>query len=343
MPSPNGRNGARSRSGRRESPLDAGLNGSGSRESVHRGSSKRDPASGNDARWSSYRTKEGAGHDMEGLAELIQGEVLPRLMLLHDIGESYAKSDTKTGNGAGNGVDDGAEGGRSVEPTFDDIAFLAETATLCDYRGAMDHVRGFQDRGCSLATIFLRLLAPAARLLGDYWTEDRRTFTEVTVGLTTLQQLLRELGPEFGEIDGLAWHGRKALIVPTPGEQHTFGLLMVAEFFRRAGWDVTEEVPRTNQELAALARAGDFDLVGFSLSGESLLESLTSCIATLRRATRDKAVSVLVGGHLFVEHPELVSQVGADIMAVDGQDGVDQADALFVRSNLDVSTDTTQE
>lgn len=335
MPNPSNRNGTRSRSGRRGSPLDVGPNGSAHGDPARlksdlsrAGGTRSDSADG--AGRAVHRNAGSANHDVEALAGLIQGEVLPRLMLLHGIG----------GRPVGDEVVTQSES--RAEPTYDDVAYLAEISTLCDYRGAMEHVRGFQDQGCSLETIFLRLLAPAARLLGDYWTEDRRTFTEVTVGLTTLQQLLRELGPEFGEIDGLAWHGRKALIVPTPGEQHTFGLLMVAEFFRRAGWDVTEEVPRTDQDLAALARSGDFDLVGFSLSGESLLPSLTSCIATLRRATRDKAVSVMVGGHLFVEHPELVTQVGADIMAVDGKDGVDQADALFVRSTLGLSIDTTQ-
>ncbi|MDH5177200.1 MAG: cobalamin B12-binding domain-containing protein [Gammaproteobacteria bacterium] len=28
---------------------------------------------------------------------------------------------------------------------------------------------------------------------------------------------------------------RRALLIPMPGEQHTFGLMIVADFFRRAG------------------------------------------------------------------------------------------------------------
>ena len=39
--------------------------------------------------------------------------------------------------------------------------------------------------------------------------------------------------------------GRRALLVSVPGEQHSFGVTMVAEFFRRAGWDAWTGAPRT--------------------------------------------------------------------------------------------------
>ena len=45
---------------------------------------------------------------------------------------------------------------------------------------------------------------------------------------------MHQLSPAFeGEVEHRE-HGRRALLVPVPGEQHTFGLLMVVEFFRRA-------------------------------------------------------------------------------------------------------------
>ena len=49
--------------------------------------------------------------------------------------------------------------------------------------------------------------------------------------------------------------GRRILLTAVPGEQHSFGLYMVAEFFRRAGWDVVdgwrEVVQAARQRLLA--------------------------------------------------------------------------------------------
>ena len=50
-----------------------------------------------------------------------------------------------------------------------------------------------------LELLFLRLLAPAARRLGELWEGDLCTFTDVTIGLSHLQQVLRELSPVFEE------------------------------------------------------------------------------------------------------------------------------------------------
>ncbi|NJK90043.1 MAG: cobalamin B12-binding domain-containing protein [Myxococcales bacterium] len=86
--------------------------------------------------------------------------------------------------------------------------------------------------------IFLDLLAPVARLLGDLWLIDLCTFTDVTIGLSRLQQLVRELAPAFEDGHDLRGFGHRALLAPAPGEQHTFGMHLVEEFLRRAGWDV---------------------------------------------------------------------------------------------------------
>ena len=57
--------------------------------------------------------------------------------------------------------------------------------------------RGHARRGASVETLYLDLLAPTARHLGDLWDADVCDFTEVTVGLGRLQQVLHELSPAF--------------------------------------------------------------------------------------------------------------------------------------------------
>jgi methanogenic corrinoid protein MtbC1 len=180
-----------------------------------------------------------------------------------------------------------------------------------------------------MEALYLELLAPAARHLGELWTADLCGFAEVTVGLCRLHQVLRELSPAFQNEGGRRAHGRRALLVPVPGDQHTFGLVMVAEFFRRAGWDVWSGPPASRGELVGIVRREWFAVVGFSASCDTRLEALASGIHAVRRASRNPAVGVLVGGPVFVEHPELATLIGADATAVDGRQATLQAESLL--------------
>ncbi len=184
-------------------------------------------------------------------------------------------------------------------------------------------------RQVSLASIFLHLLAPAARHLGDLWNEDRVDFTQVTVGLMRLQQVLRAVSPEFQEAAPRRARLARVLLVPAPGEQHTFGLVMVAEFFHRAGWLVAGGPESTDIDPVARVRAMPFAMIGISIGSHTRLDSVARLIRAVRRASCNRAIGVLVGGPLLIDHPEIVSQVGADATAADGGQAVAQAEGLL--------------
>jgi methanogenic corrinoid protein MtbC1 len=189
-------------------------------------------------------------------------------------------------------------------------------------------------RGVTVEAIYLDLLAPAARHLGALWDDDLCDFAEVTVGLGRLQQLMRELSPAFGsEVDHPA-DGRRALLVPAPGEQHTFGLSMVAEFFRRAGWEVVGGVGGPEMDPVDRVREEWFDVIGVSVGNEARLDWLRSGIADVRRASRNRAIGVMVGGPVFILNPDYVGQVGADITATDGRQAPILAEGLLGQRNL---------
>ncbi len=175
------------------------------------------------------------------------------------------------------------------------------------------------------------LLAPTASYLGELWKADRCSFTEVTVGLSRLRQMLRDLSPEF-ELDASEYrHGRRALLLATPGEQHTFGLFVVEAFFRREGWDVSGGQIDSADEIAHLVDRQWFAVAGFSLSSERFIDRLALLIRVVRRHSCNRDIGVLVGGPLFIEQPELAERVGADAFAADGRDAVARARSLLTR------------
>jgi len=244
------------------------------------------------------------------LARTIEAEVIPRLMLAHRQPLSPALFVSEENVSAA------------------DVADFADLVLVHDVTVALAFVQAVRARGTSLETVFLHLLAPTARLLGDLWREDLCSFTDVTVGLSCLQQVLRELSAPFETEVEMAQDGRRALLAPTPGEQHTFGLMMVEEFFRRAGWDVMSSV-RSSADLLQLVRRDVFDLVGLSASCETRLDGMSDLIGAIRRASRNRSIGVLVGGRLFNESPDLVARVGADGTAMDGRQAVLQIPSLF--------------
>ena len=141
--------------------------------------------------------------------------------------------------------------------------------------------------------------------------------------------MLRELSPVFQHESEYPEGGRRVLLIPMPGEQHIFGLSVVVEFFRRAGWDVCDGAVASNDELVELVRSEWFNVIGFSVSCENRLDALAAGIRAVRRASRNRAIGVLVGGRVFIEQPDLVAFVGADATAVDARQSALQAENLL--------------
>ena len=254
----------------------------------------------------------GGPRRMAGLVSTLEGEIIPRLMLARRHGARTA-SDLHPGR----------------QPDAADVAAFTKLLLTSDASVARGFVETLRAQHVSLESVFLDLMAPAARELGRLWEEDLCDFTEVTLGLCRLHQLLRELSPVFAGDPTLAGQTRRALLVPAPGENHTFGLSLVVEFFRRAGWDVCSEYPATSGDLAAIVRGEWFAVVGLSVGCENRLDQLASSVRAVRRASANRDVGIMVGGRVFIDHPELVSLVGADATASDGRDAVLQAEEVF--------------
>jgi methanogenic corrinoid protein MtbC1 len=193
---------------------------------------------------------------------------------------------------------------------------------------AVAFVEGMHDQGAAAESIYLDLLAPAARRLGEMWEDDTCDFTEVTIGLWRLQNAMRELSPSFLRSSDIRTNGPRVLLVPLPGEAHTFGLSMVYEFFRRAGWNAWSGPVASSADLRSLVRHEWVEVIGFSLACDEKLDVVRTEIRSVRRASMNPGLGVLVGGPGFTANPLLSAEVGADGTATDGRQAVLQAQAL---------------
>lgn len=245
------------------------------------------------------------------LAQLIEGEIIPRLLAAH---QSGGRSEVIPMN-------------MGVVTPAELESFTRETMTL-ELSDLVDQVEFLVRRGVSVEGIYFDLLSPAAKLLGTWWEDDVCTFADVTIGLCRLQQLVYEYADRVHIEDG-GGDGRTALFALTPGDQHSFGLIMVVEYFRQAGWRTICMPDATARDLEDIVQTERFDLIGFSMANECWLDPLTPLISRLRAVSRNASVRVMVGGRAFSENPDRVAMVGADQTATDAREAVQTAARLF--------------
>jgi MerR family transcriptional regulator, light-induced transcriptional regulator len=255
------------------------------------------------------------------LAQAVEYEIIPRLMLAHRQPHECTFM---------------------PEQAFSEISpqDVREFAQLV-LRGEDEQVQGrvneFREQGLPVQSLFLDLLAPVARHLGDLWDQDLCNFTDVTLALGRLQRLLRDNTnqshkPAKVREDGQAF---RILLLPCPGEQHTFGLSLVAELFHSAGWDVSTDFssdPQLNAQT--LAQKDWYDVMGFSLGSETNLPRLSQIMQNVRKSSMNRRISIIVGGPLFVAHPEYADQICADAIITNGKDAPELAAQLVAHSNL---------
>jgi len=242
------------------------------------------------------------------LASVIAQQIVPRLLLIH----KNARVDADAGEAF----------------TTEEITKFGDLTMAPDSSAARAYFEKMQARGHSLDTLFVHLLAPTARRLGEYWEQDLCDFVDVTIGVARLQELLTI----FGAADDIPVIDlqHRVLLVTAPGEQHVFGVDMVGKLMRAAGWDVTIRKGPSVAEIGAAVAHDWYGVVGFALSEAEGLEIVGRGIDEMRRRSCNRHIGVMVGGPVFTGHPERAVQVGADGVADDAPAAVILAKKLLL-------------
>jgi len=236
------------------------------------------------------------------LASLIEAEVLPRLLLAHGLGRR----------------DDAERSEAAAQTGIDPSAFARAclTHTAAELMSAVERALGARYERQS---VLLETLGPAAAALGEMWERDECSFTDVTLGIGRLHEVMRRLRGR-GSVEGRA--DRSIFLAPTPGEQHTFGLVIVEDFFMQAGWRVDCEIGPSADDICEAVACEKYDVAGFTLSKESQSPSLQDVVRGVRERSANPGITILVGGRVFADEPKLAEFVGADVAASDAGQAV---------------------
>jgi methanogenic corrinoid protein MtbC1 len=214
---------------------------------------------------------------------VINQEIIPRLLQAHQIDPSAATS---------------GHNQPEALASQDVVAF----ARLC-VEGKPGEAQAFCNRrmqaGMAAETVFLGLIGPAARYLGDQWERDLYDFVQVTQGLIRMHEITHRLGYEYQSGPQEAGPSHRILLSSNPGSQHILGPVMISGFFRKAGWQVVLEISSQRSALIHTLANEWIDLVGISISTQSQLNELAGLISALKSSAKNQKVEFMVGGPIF--------------------------------------------
>jgi methanogenic corrinoid protein MtbC1 len=247
------------------------------------------------------------GEYLESLVKTIEGNILPLII------EQHLDSSIPAQFPAKQIIDQKA------------VENLTKLVLQEDARISVEYVKEMHASGTALEDIYLLLLTPVARKLGAMWEEDESSFTEVTIALWRIKQLMYDLSPIFQQYAGQGKTGSSIMLVPLPGSQHNLGLFMVSEFFAKAGWRIWGELAATEEEIVSMAANEWFDIVGLSASVREQFPQLKELIKSIKAKSKNPNVGVIIGSPVFNQFPELIDDLGADMIGMNAEDALEKA------------------
>lgn len=216
-------------------------------------------------------------------------------------------------------------------PSEEELEHLCEALISRDETSAAKIILKANANHVSPDVFYLKYLAAAARLLGDWWDQDRVGFWQVTVGTGRLLAVMRSMAHLFEPLERL--DHRAAIFASVPGEQHIVGLHMAADLFRRDGWEIAVKVGLDHDQLIAEIESTPTHIVGLSMAGEHSLDALSKLVLALRICR--PSTPILLSGHGVKGIRSKLAWMELDGVADNFDDAKAQMSALWKSQNRD--------
>lgn len=218
--------------------------------------------------------------------------------------------------------------GSILFPSDAKIDELAHALMQPDADAGIAFIEHIQAQGASVETLYIAYLAEAAKTLGDWWNEDKVSFTEVTAATGHIYAIMRGLKPVF-HTSAASPTQRAAFFTAVPGETHLLGVSMATDLFRKQGWDVSFLRELDHDEIVNYAANSGMPLIGLSGGGEHCLAPLARLVVALRISAPD--TSIMVSGAILGTSYESVKALGIDILPTDMDDAIEQAENVWTQ------------
>ncbi|MEO9826475.1 MAG: cobalamin B12-binding domain-containing protein [Paracoccaceae bacterium] len=210
-------------------------------------------------------------------------------------------------------------------PSPEAIERLSHDLISDDPLAGAKFIDGVRTQGASSEAVLLEYLAVAAQTLGLWWEHDKVSFTDVTIGTSRIFGILRGMRSYFASPTYTP--SKTALFASVPGETHTLGVTMAADFFRKDGWDIDLKSGLGHDDLVSDIKQSDCSLIGLSLSGEHSVRALSRLVIASRICK--PATPILVAGQSIDELKPMIDLMSVDGIAGSIDDAKSAAEALI--------------
>jgi MerR family transcriptional regulator, light-induced transcriptional regulator len=211
------------------------------------------------------------------------------------------------------------------KPTTEELEAFCNALISGDDEAAASIVDNAKKNGATSEAVYLKYLAAAARLLGDWWLTDRASFAQVTVGTGQIFSIMREMKCTIGLAPRP--HGTSVIFASVPGEDHTLGIRMAAELFREDGWEIVLKIGLEHDELVSEIESRPGSIVGLSIAGKHSLDALSRLVVALHISCPQSAL--LVCGQDIGELRPCLAWMGLDCIATDINEAKEKLSMLW--------------
>ncbi|MBN8549063.1 MAG: cobalamin-dependent protein [Deltaproteobacteria bacterium] len=214
------------------------------------------------------------------------------------------------------------------EQNFQTTRAILLTAALQGQQDEVHAILGSALKKNSAKEIYLQVLVPTLQSLGTAWAKGEISIAQEHVATEAISSELSALRCTLAEAPA---NGHSALFAALPGDLHTLGPRMVADFFIMDGWKVSflgNNTPAS--EIVSFAREHRVEVVGISVSSATHLKEVGELIAKLRRLPH--APKILLGGRAAAEFQKRSSSPQADAYPADAQQALTEARRLVGRT-----------
>jgi len=290
----------------------------------------------------------------DDVGRLVEDEIIPRLLMVHqddprmaqfpadspshmvtpamrgDDGGDLFRDTTGTQSNDNQRQGAGNRGFATMAPLFDEAAIreFADQVLAHEVNALADIIISHLDHQVAPETLFIQLIAPTARELGEKWTRDECDFVDVTKGLWRLQLLLRTIAVWAPPTTGWTLKSHRALFTTMPRDQHSLGTLMISECFQRSGWDVETLIEPERSDILQAVGSSSFDVVGLTVTTDFYIAEVPKLLTAMRSVSSNPKLKIMIGGPAIGHDAELARKLGADGSAADATSALALADEM---------------
>lgn len=210
-----------------------------------------------------------------------------------------------------------------------------QIAWICDAVATMDPERrerqleALLSEGLSVDDFIDDRIPAAARALGQRWRDDTMSFADVTIAVSRLQAMLRDIPATHNMVRRVKTMGEAPIAVIVPhGENHTLGAIVVTNQLRREGHAVRLMLGQSNYENAQEIVDHGAKIAMISASVGMQINTVQQLVETIRRLTKGR-VPIAVGGSILTDNANVKARTGADVTSTNPREALSLCEQMI--------------